>query len=121
MTKLSREEWIKEQEERRLPEKDTENSVEIVPQPSFQIVPKKRGPGRPRKERHLVVDLTMKDIVIDSQGTDGTKGTGGSSGTGLKIPTPNTSPPSTSKPRRDWLHPALFLRIYRYVFGSILS
>lgn len=124
LPKLSRDEWMKEQELRRAEVKKNPNaSVEVVPTPSVRVVPVKRGPGRPRKPRQLVVDLTTQDIINSSQGTkgtgetkgtDGTDGTGGTNGTGnssgtaLKL----SQDPSPPKTRRDWLHPTLFLRMY---------
>lgn len=141
LARLSPEEWANEQEQRRLDaiaEAQASPSVQEIPQPSVQFVPAKRGPGRPRKPRQLIVDLThltTNDLVIASQGTDGTGGTGAngtngtggtdgtgkSSGTDAKLKTPSASPPSVVKGRRDWMHPSLFLRIYRYVQSILVS
>lgn len=135
ISRFSPDEWAHEQEQRRiqaLAEAQASPSVQEIPQPSVQFVPAKRGPGRPRKPRQLVVDLTVKDIFPSSQGTDGpggsggagqtgTDGTGKSSGTAAKPNAPSASPPSVVKVRRDWLHPALFLRIYRFVMNLSLS
>ncbi len=130
VSKLSPEEWANEQEQRRvqaIAEAQDSPSVQEVPPPSVQFLRVKRGPGRPRKPRQLIVDLThlaANDIVNASQGTDGTcgsgkngtDGTGNSSGTDAKLNAPSASPPSIVKGRRDWMHPSLFLRIYRYVY-----
>ena len=133
ISRISPEEWAHQQEQRRmqaLADAQALPSLQEIPQPSVQFVPNKRGPGRPRKPRQLVVDLTVKDILFpNSQGTDGsrgtgqdgTDGTGKSSGTGAKLNAPSASPPSVVKWRRDWLHPALFLRIYRFGNTFFLS
>lgn len=116
--KMSDEEWARELEQirqRRMEEAEAmaqaEPSVEIIPQPSIQHVPQKRRPGRPRKKRTLVVDLTSKSFASPERTNDhGTQSTGGTS----KRPV-NTTPPSVKKTRTDWMHPGVFLRIYKRV------
>lgn len=133
MTKLSPEEWALEQEKRRIAyeaapsvEFVAEPSVQVVASPCVRIVPEKRGPGRPRLPRTLVPQQTLNDIIIGSQdqllgtqgtngtnGTLGTDGTGKSTGTDVKKKSPSISPPSVGKRKTNWMHPALFIRIYR--------
>lgn len=109
MPKLNSEEWQRHMEERRAcaPDPSVEvvpaPSVEIVPQPSVQVLPlKRRGPGRPRKPRELVVDLTVNDLSGTQTTEDGTLTGSGSQ-----------TPPSGGKSRTDWMHPSLFIKIYR--------
>ena len=141
MTKLTPEEWAQQQEKRRL-ELEATPSVQIVPAPSVQIVPTpsvrvvsvKRGPGRPRKTFQVIPNQPLDVIVsgsqekdmVGTQGSDGVKGsnasgeTGKSTGTELQAKTQIGSPPSVKKRRINWMHPSLFLRIYRYLLDSLV-
>ena len=115
--KMTDEEWAQELEQirqRRMEEAEAmaqaEPSVQIVPQPSVQHVPQKRRPGRPKKNRKLVVDLTSKTFATPERQNEATQSTGAT----LKRPE-STTPPSVKKTRTDWMHPAVFIRIYKCV------
>ena len=85
---MSPDEWQQHQEEIRLKKAEgspeflaNDASVQEIRSPSVQFIPiKRRGPGRPRKERHLVVDLTVHDILPG--GDFGASGSGSGSGNG---------------------------------------
>ena len=100
VSRLTPEEWALQQQKK--PE-----VVELLTSPSCQIVrmipPFRRGPGRPRKLRTLV---PMTIDLVESE----TKET---SETALRASGQSQSTPRVGKKRRDWSHPALFVKIHR--------